>query len=99
VRPGLTYFLLIDREPLFNFSFNYYLYFSLNYGDTTIYQHWPQLSVLYHVSPLIKAELTGSYRTTTWSTSEEELEIDGERYTVDYRRFVIGLGLLFAIDF
>jgi hypothetical protein len=99
VRPGLTYFLLVDREPLFNFGFNYYLYFSLNFGDTAIYQHWPQINVLYHASPLIKLELTGSYRTTTWSTSEEALEMDGEKYTLNYRRFVVGLGLLLNIDF
>ena len=98
VRPGLTYFLLVDREPLFNFSFNYYLYFPLNFGETTLYDHWPQLSVLYHASSLLKFELTGSFRTTTWSTSEEEWETDGERYSEAYQRWVIGLGVLFNIE-
>ena len=98
VRPGLTYFLLYDREPLFNFSFNYYLYFPLNFGETTLYKHFPQVSVLYHASPLLKLELTGSYRTTFWSTSEEELEIDGEKYSEAYQRWVVGFGVLFNIE-
>ncbi len=98
VRPGLTYFLLVDREPLFNFGFNYYLYFPLNFGETTLYEHYHQLSVLYHASPLLKLELTGSYRTTIWSTSKDEREIDGEKYTEAYQRWVIGLGVLFNIE-
>ena len=73
-------------------------YFPLNFGETTLYKHWPQLSVLYHAGPLVKLELTGSYRTTFWSTSEDELEIDGEKYTEAYQRWVFGFGVLFNIE-
>jgi hypothetical protein len=46
----------------------------------------------------VKLELTGSYRTTFWSTSEDELEIDGEKYTEAYQRWVFGFGVLFNIE-
>ena len=98
LRPGLTYFLLLDREPVFNFAFNYYMYFSLNFGNTAVYKHWPQLNVLYHVSPLLKLELSGAYKTVFWSTSKDVEEIEGDDYTEAFRSFVLGFGILFNID-
>ena len=62
LRPGLTYFLLVDRNPVLNLSFNYGLYFPLNFGSTLIYGHAPYVTVLWHIGPSVKLELSGTYR-------------------------------------
>ena len=98
LRPGLTFFLLHDREPLFNFSFNYSLYFALNFGNTPVYEHWPYLTVLFHLSPNIKLELTGSYRSVIWSTSQDIKDTGAAGYSINYNAFSVGLGVLFAFD-
>jgi hypothetical protein len=98
VRPGLSYFLMRNREPLFNFSFNYGFYIPLNFGDTFLYEHEPYLSVLYHLNRNLKLELTGAYKTVTWSSSEDSLA-NGDTYDVNYRAFVFSFGLLFPVTF
>jgi len=96
LRPGLTYFLLVDREPLLNFSFNYGLYFPLNFGSTVIYEQAPYLSVLYHLSPNLKLEATGSYKSVVWSSSQDSIEA-GDSYQVTYKAFTVGFGLLVVL--
>ena len=98
LRPGLTFFLMHDREPLFNFSFNYSLYFALNFGSVAVYEQWPYLTVLFHLSPNIKLELSGSYRSVTWSTSQDFKKTGAAGYRFNYSAFSIGLGVLFAFD-
>ncbi|UCF98884.1 MAG: hypothetical protein JSV89_04925 [Spirochaetaceae bacterium] len=96
VRPGLTYFLLRNRDPLFNFSFNYGLYIPLNFGETLFYEHEPYLSVLYHLNRNVKLELTGAYKTVIWSSSADS---PPDTYAVSYRAFVVGFGVLFPVSF
>jgi hypothetical protein len=98
LRPGLTYFLMRNREPLFNFSLNYGLYIPLNFGDAFLYEQTPYLAVLYHLNRNVKLELTGAYRTVIWSSSEDSLA-NGDTYTVSNRSFVLGFGLLFPVSF
>ena len=43
-------------------------------------------------------ELTGAYKTVTWSSSEDSLA-NGDTYAVNYRAFVFGFGLLFPVTF
>ena len=98
VRPGLSYFLMRNREPLFTFSLKYGFYIPLNFGETFLYEHEPYLSVLYHLNRSMKLELTGAYKTVTWSSSEDSLA-NGDTYAVNYRAFVFGFGLLFPVTF
>lgn len=42
----MTYFVLVERQPLLNVSFNYSIHFPLNFGSTTVYEHWPYLNLL-----------------------------------------------------
>jgi len=98
VRPGLSYFLIRNREPLFTFSLNYGFYIPLNFGETFFYEHEPYLSVLYHLNRNVKLELTGAYKTVTWSTSEDSWA-NWDTYTVNYRAFVVGFGVLFPVTF
>ena len=98
VRPGLTYFLMRSREPLFTFSVNYGFYIPLNFGDTFLYEHEPYLSVLYHLNRNVKLELTGAYKTVIWSTSDDSWA-NGDSYAVANRSFVAGFGVLFPVSF
>lgn len=98
VRPGLTYYLLRNRDPLLNLSFNYGFYIPLNFGDTFLYEHEPYLSVLYHLNRNIKLELTTAFKTVIWSTSDDSWA-NGDTYAVPNRSFVVGLGVLFPVSF
>ena len=92
--------LILDVSPrfLFTFSLNYGFYIPLNFGETFLYEHEPYLSVLYHLNRSMKLELTGAYKTVTWSSSEDSLA-NGDTYAVNYRAFVFGFGLLFPVTF
>jgi len=96
-RPELTYFLLVDRRPLLNFSLAYGLYFPLNFGESLLYEHEPYLAVLYHLSPGVQLELSGACKTVNWSTSREVIVAGDSHYQVSYRAWVIGAGVLFNL--
>lgn len=98
VRPGLSYFLMRNREPLLTFSLNYGFYIPLNFGDTFFYEHEPYLSVLYHLNRNIKLELSAALKTVRWSSSEDSLA-NGDTYAVNYRAFIVGFGVLFPVTF
>jgi hypothetical protein len=94
IRPGITYFLLRGREPFFNFSAQYALYVPLNFGSSFTYERYPYVNVLYHASPIVKADFSAAYRTVTWSTSEDAAESGGAGYSVDSHALVLGLGVI-----
>ena len=94
VRPSLTYFHLVDREPRFNVSLAYGAYFSLNFGETLLYKRAPYLNFLYHLSPTLLLDASVARETTTWGTSED-VERSGESgYTEDYSRWVLSIGAI-----
>ncbi len=95
-KPDITWFLIIDRQPVLNASVGYGLYFPLNFGDTLVYEHGPYLNVMYHLSDLIKIELSGEYSTIFWSTSEDSLSA-GDLYLIDTHRYRMSLGLVFKL--
>ena len=87
VRPGITYVLMPNRQPLFNFSFQYGLYIPLNFGNTFIYEHTPYIDILFHLQRAVKLELKLAYRTVLW-----DFEHDPD--PVRSSTFGIGLGVL-----
>jgi hypothetical protein len=95
-RPELTYFLLRDGEPLFDFQAAYEAYFPLNFGSSTIYESYPWLGIHYHLTPEVMLELAGSYKTTTWSSSQEWLSVGASPYQVTYSRWVMGFGVIWT---
>jgi hypothetical protein len=97
VRPSLTYFWMKARRPVLTLSARYAWYFSLNYGDTPVYEHAPYLNVLYHLSPKVILDGSLRYRTVTWSTSEE-LAPDQSGYTEKYRALAFGLGVIVRLN-
>ena len=92
VRPGLSYFLMADREPLLTFSLNYGLYFPVNFGSATLYEHVPYLNILYHITPMAAIELSGAYRTVIWTTSRDVLDSSTDTYELPFKAWVFGIG-------
>ncbi len=71
VRPGVTWFALVDREPVINLSAHYATYLSLNFGREFWYQHGPYLNVLIHIRPWLAIDASAGYQTTFWTESAE----------------------------
>ena len=97
-RPSLTYFLMRNRQPLFNFSIQYELYLALNFGQFPPYRQYPYINVLYHLTPNVILEASGAYKTVKWSTSQDLIDLNRIGYAVEYRAWVIGLGALFKFE-
>ena len=99
MRQGLTYFLMKNREPLVNFSVQYQLYMALNFSETLVYKHYPYIDILFHLTPNIKLEASGAYKTVTWTTSQDVIDRGkNQTYIVDHRAWVVGLSALFMFD-
>ncbi|MCA1755157.1 MAG: hypothetical protein LC641_10745 [Spirochaeta sp.] len=99
VRPGLTYFWIVDRKPVLNVSLQYEWYLPLNFSESTIYAHWPYFTVLYHLTPEIGIDASLGYRTLNWSTSEDVSDDpDHGDYSKRVRTWMIGLGAVFRFS-
>ncbi len=99
-RPELTWFWMRDRMPLLNVSASYEMYFPLNFGSTLIYQSYPYLSLLWHVTPDWGIEMAGAYKTTTWSTSPNLPASDGwTSYSEAVGSWVLSLGAVITLGF
>jgi hypothetical protein len=99
-RPELTYFWLIDREPFLNISLSYDLYFPLNFGQTLIYQQYPYLDFIYHLTPNVMLELGGAFKSTAWSagTPWRDWGLPVSEYPVIFNSWVIAAGVLFLLS-
>ena len=99
IRPGLTWFRIVDRRPLLNVAASYEFYIPLNFGETVLYSHSPYLNVLYHLSQTVKLDASLAYRTRNWSTSQDVKDDPAES---DYRRkvrsWVVGVGAIFQFE-
>ena len=97
VRPGFTYFLMSDREPLAEITLQYAVYFALNFGDSAIYSYAPYLEVLYHVTPELQLVGGLSYMTEKWSTSADAKIWGSGPYNVSYTAFRFQAGLIYTL--
>jgi hypothetical protein len=100
--PALTYFWVQDRVPILNVSLSYAVYFPLNFGATLIYQSYPYLTVLWHATPDLGIELSGAYKTTTWTTSKDPAYVasGGLPYDpVNFSPWVVSLGVVYTLNF
>lgn len=95
--PGLTWFYIRDRSPVYNINVGYGLYFPLNYSDSLVYRQGPWLSGIYHFSAKMKLEITGNYLITNWTVQEWD---GGTRINskVTTQSLKIGLGLIFKLN-
>jgi hypothetical protein len=100
VRPGLTYFWMVDREPVINISLQYATYWSLNFGERPWYRHGPYLNVLYHLTPRLKADVGVGTQWVYWSESSDFDRVwpnNGYAQQV-YRALTLDFGVIYVID-
>lgn len=97
LRPGLSYFYLKNRRPLWSINSAYALYFSLNFGETAVYEHGPYISLNLHTKQNLLFSLTGDYSVRTWSSSESYESAGGE-YQVNDQRYTLGASVIWKID-
>ena len=94
VRPGITYFHIRDREPVYNVGLQYGLYLPLNFSDVPIYEHDPYLNFVHHLNQRLKLELFAALRSRTWTTSHDvDTSVESE-YEVTDRVVVVGAGVI-----
>jgi hypothetical protein len=101
-QPELTYFWVQDRVPVLNVSLSYAMYFPLNFGGTLIYESYPYLTVLWHATPDLGIELSGAYKTTTWTTSKDSAYVAGGGLPYDpvnFSPWVVSLGVVYTLNF
>lgn len=99
LRPGLTYFHIVDRRPRFNASLQWDFYVPFNFGEAPLYAHWPYLNVLYHLTPTVKLDASVAHRFVTWSTSADVADDPAHGdYTRTIRSWMVGLGLVVQLE-
>jgi hypothetical protein len=100
-QPELTWFWIVDRVPVLNVSASYALYFPLNFGTPPLYESYPYLTVLWHMSPELGLEIAGAYRTNVWSASETVIN-SGESiagaFPVYFSSWVLSLGFVVTLS-
>lgn len=99
LRPGLTYFRIVDREPRANASLNWDFYFPINFGESPLYAHWPYLNVLYHLTRTVKLDVSLARRMQTWSTSRD-LSHDPAHgdYRETFSHWMAGFGIVLVFQ-
>jgi hypothetical protein len=95
-RPELTWFWIQGRDPFLNISLSYEMYFPVNFGSSVIYQSYPWLSLLYHATPEIGIEISGAYKTTTWSTSTSWAAQGWNSYSTQINSWAFSLGVVYT---
>lgn len=100
VRPGLTYFLIRDREPVLNLSLQYATYLSLNFGAVPWYRHGPYFNVLYHLSPNLQIDIGASRQSIYWSESDQFLaDFPTSTYADNiYSPWVVDVGFIIRLN-
>jgi hypothetical protein len=92
-QPELTYFHLVDREPVFNLSGSYGAYIPLNFSRVLFYRQSAYINLIQHFSQQIKLEYRLSYNVHTWTEGKESIE-KGDSYVFDDNELSFSLGLL-----
>ncbi len=92
-KPGLNYFYMIDRKPIWSTSLAYSFYFPLNFSESLLYEHGPYVNFLYHINKLIKLEARANLHFRTWTTGEDSIAL-GDSYSVIEKGLNIGLGII-----
>ncbi|HEY9595601.1 MAG TPA: hypothetical protein VHE79_14070 [Spirochaetia bacterium] len=95
--PQLTWFWLSGGAPFLDVMASYEVYFPLSFGSTPVYESYPYVTVLWHVTPELGIELGGAYRTTIWSTSASERAVVGTTYAVTESRWVVSAGVVLVL--
>ncbi len=91
LRPGVTWVMMREREPVLNLSLQYPLYFALNFGEAPLYGYGPYMTALWHLKEWLKLEGTVQYLNKTYAKWEH-----GGLWTLHSRHLVVGIGIVFT---
>lgn len=99
IRPGITYFWIRDREPVFTITAQYAAYLSLNFGAVPWYRHGPYLNALYHLSPNILLDVGISRQWIYWSESGQFLrDFPSQNYRENiYSPWIVDAGFIIRL--
>jgi len=95
LKPGLSYFHMVARKPVWNTSLAYSFYIPLNFSESYLYEHGPYINFIYHINKLIKFEARTNLYFKTWTTGKDSLAL-GDSYSVNENGLSIGLGIIFT---
>jgi len=100
VRPGLTWFVLRDREPVMNLAVQYGMYVPLNFSESFWYQRGPYVNVLYHLATGLSLDASLGYQFVYWTESSDfDTAWPNNRYLVPiYQHWSIDLGVIYQLD-
>ena len=94
IRPGLTWVLMRDREPVLNLSLQVPLYLALNFNDTPFYGFGSYVTALWHLEEKVKLEGRVSWLMKNY----EKFEFGGP-WILHSHHLVLGVGVVFTPDF
>ena len=99
VRPGITFFYLRNREPVFNVSLQYGSYWSLNFGEVPWYSHGPYVNFLYHLSPGLQLDASVGAKFIYWDESADfDAAWPNNTYAVQvYQPFSVDIGVIYQM--
>lgn len=93
-RPGITWVLMRDREPVLNLSLQIPLYFALNYNDRPLYGFGTYVIGLWHLEEQVKLE-----GRVSWFVKNYEKFAFGGPWILHSHHLVLGIGVIFTPDF
>lgn len=94
LRPGLSYYWFRKGEIFMNFYLQHELYLPLNYGQSTLYQQWTYLGMIYHLAKNIKISPSLSIGKITWEHTDSFKTATGNTYSVKESFSNLGLTLI-----
>lgn len=92
-KPGINYFNMRDRKPVWNAGLSYSFYIPLNFSEVFLYEHGPYINIIYHINELLKLEARSSIQFKTWTTGADSLAL-GDSYSVTENKLIVGLGII-----
>lgn len=93
LKPGLGFFKIKNRNPVWNGTLAYSVYIPLNFSEAFIYQHGLYLNFIYHLNRLVKFELRASLYNRTWTTGADSIAL-GDSYRVTEKGLQAGIGVI-----
>jgi hypothetical protein len=95
LRPGLTYFLLKDGQPFWNFFAQFEMDFPLNYGQTKTSEEWIYLGALRSLTKNIDIGAFAAEKWQRWGSSSTYLAKGGAPYLDTDQTSVISALLIY----
>ncbi len=93
VKPGLSYFNIKNRAPVWNGTLAYSVYIPLNFSEAFIYEHGPYVNFIYHLNSSVKFEIRANLYNRTWTSGADSIAL-GDSYRVTEKGLQAGIGVI-----